>query len=503
MPAKPDKSALGNADQASLTQSRDELLLAPYAYSANKITSLLNVDASKGLSSTEAETRLDRDGSNTLETVVGSAPWRILLGQFSSIVVWLLAFAALVAWFTGSLIDAGAILVVLTLNALIGFVIEWQAGRALDALRKATRTIARVRRDGSEHAVNSSELVSGDIIILTAGDRVPADSLLIEAVNLYADESKLTGESVPREKISMPVEISTPLAERSSMLYLGTNLVRGRAVAVITAIGSRTEIGRVGQLINQTKSQKTPLERKLQELGTKLVYVVMGVAVVVMLVGILRGSDWWLMLGVSVSLAVAAVPEGLPAVTTLILALGVLRMAKQNAIVRKLSAVETLGSTTVICSDKTGTLTENRMTVQEFQLSKGLVIQLSAKPETDSPDKNLTSLLRVAVLCNEASFNPQNADGNQTVGDPTETALLAAADSLGLNVQTERAHYRSLFEQPFDSVTKIMVRVSEAEDGKQFAGMKGAPAVLLDVCGSYLSESGKISVLGEQTRPSF
>jgi len=202
-------------------------------------------------------------------------------------------------------------------------------------------------------------------------------------------------------------------------------------------------------------------------------------------------------------LAVAAFPEGLPAVTTLILALGVLRMAKQNAIVRKLSAVETLGSTTVICSDKTGTLTEIRMTVQEFQLSKGLVIQLSAKPETDSPDKNLTSLLRVAVLCNEASFNPQNADGNQTVGDPTETALLAAADSLGLNVQTERAHYRSLFEQPFDSVTKIMVRVSEAEDGKQFAGMKGAPAVLLDVCGSYISESGKISVLGDEIRRSF
>lgn len=215
------------------------------------------------------------------------------------------------------------------------------------------------------------------------------------------------------------------------------------------------------------------------------------------------GSDWWLMLEVSVSLAVAAVPEGLPAVTTLILALGVLRMARHNAIVRKLSAVETLGSTTVICSDKTGTLTENRMTVQEFQLANGEVVELSNKTGTVPPDKDLTSLLRVGALCNEASFNPKNADGKQTIGDPTETALLVAADRLGLNVQTERENHKNLFEQPFDAVTKRMVIVSEGEDGRQFARMKGAPAVVLDSCSSYLSESGQISILDDGTRRSF
>ncbi len=494
-----------NSNGKSLTheKSRDEFLLAPYAYSSTQITSLLDVDASRGLSNKEAETRLDRDGANTLETAIGRRWWRILLDQFRSIVVWLLTFAAIFAWFTESQIEAAAILAVLILNALIGFAIEWKAGRALDALREATHTMARVRRNGSEHVINSSELVSGDIIILTAGDRVPADSLLIESVNLYADESTLTGESVPAEKISTPVQISAPLAERTSMLCLGTNIVRGRAIAVVTATGTQTEIGHIGQLINQTKSEQTPLERKLQQLGTTLVYVVLGVAAIVMLVGVVRGSDWWLMLEVSVSLAVAAVPEGLPAVTTLILALGVLRMARHNAIVRKLSAVETLGSTTVICSDKTGTLTENRMTVKEFQLSSGQVIQLSAKSGTVSPDNGLASLLRVSVLCNEASFNPKNADGKQTIGDPTETALLVAADRLGLNVQTERTQYKNLFEQPFDATTKRMVTVSEAKDGRQFAAMKGAPGVLLDACSSYITKNGEIGVLDDGIRRSF
>ncbi|MDI1240558.1 MAG: calcium-translocating P-type ATPase, PMCA-type [bacterium] len=484
-------------------KSRDEYLLAPYVYSAEQITGLLDVDVLQGLSSKVADARLNTDGPNTMEAAVGISPWRILLGQFSSIVVWLLAFAAIVAWLTDSQIEAIAILVVLILNALIGFAIEWRAGRALDALRKATHTMARVRRNGSEHVIDASELVSGDIVILTAGDRVPADSLLIESVNLQADESTLTGESVPSEKNNIPVEISAPLAERSSMLYLGTNIARGRAVAIVTATGTKTEIGRIGQLINQTRSEQTPLERKLQELGTKLVYVVLGVAAIVMVAGVLRGSDWWLMLKVSVSLAVAAVPEGLPAVTTLILALGVLRMARHNAIVRKLSAVETLGSTTVICSDKTGTLTENRMTVQEFRLANGQVIQLSANDGTSLPDANLDRLLRVSILCNEASFNPKNADGKQMIGDPTETALLVAADGLGSNVQTERATYKNLYEHPFDATTKRMEVVSQAEDGRQFASMKGAPGVLLDACNSYISQNGNTNDLDDEKRRTF
>ena len=492
-------------DRPSVTNesSRDNRVLSPHAYSAEQVTSLLDVDSSKGLSNEEAETRRLRDGTNTLETAIGRHWWQVLLGQFTSIVIWLLAFAAVVAWFTESRLEAVAILTVLILNALIGFAIEWQAGRALDALRRATHTFARVLRGESEQVLDATELVAGDITILTAGDRVPADSLLIQAVNLSADESTLTGESVPVEKIVGPNEFSIPLAERRSMIYLGTNIVRGRALAVVTATGQRTEIGRIGQLINETTSGQTPLERKLQELGKWLVYIVLGVAAAVMLAGFLRGDDWWLMLEVSVSLAVAAVPEGLPAVTTLILALGVLRMARRNAIVRKLSAVETLGSTTVICTDKTGTLTENRMTVQEYQMANREVIQVSPDSEINLPAENLQRLLRVSVLCNDASFDPGNAGGKQTIGDPTETALLVAADRFGLNVQTERAHYKNLFEHPFDATTKRMVTVSEGEDGRQFAAMKGAPAVLLEACSNYAAEDGKINVLDEETRREF
>ncbi len=503
MSTKTAKNATEGFNRPPSANESSQFLLAPHAYSAEQITTLLNVEVSKGLSNEDAGTRLLRDGTNTMETAVGRGPLRILLGQFTSIVVWLLAFAAVVAWFTESQVEAAAILAVLILNALIGFAIEWQAGRALDALRKATHINARVRRNGREQVIEASDLVSGDIIILTAGDRVPADSLLIEAINLSADESTLTGESVPVEKSVTVSKISAPLAERSSMLFLGSNIVRGRAVAVVTATGKQTEIGRIGQLINQTKSEQTPLEKKLQELGKKLVYIVLGVAAAVMLAGLLRGDEWWLMLEVSVSLAVAAVPEGLPAVTTLILALGVLRMARRNAIVRKLSAVETLGSTTVICTDKTGTLTENRMTVQEYKLANGEVIQVSANTKSNLADENLQRLLRVSVLCNEASFDPSNADGKQAIGDPTETSLLVAAHKFGLNVQTERSRYKKLFEHPFDAATKRMVTVSEGEDEKQFAAMKGAPGVLLDACSNYVARDGKISVLDDETRRNF
>ena len=493
--------------EVSISESRKvkkplrDLLSTPYAFSAMEISRELNVDASAGLSNKEADIRLQRDGQNVLLTATSARPWTILLGQFKSIVVWLLAFAAVVAWFTGGDIEAAAILIVLILNALVGFAIEWKAGRAIDALRNATHTTARVRRDGTEHVIDSSELVSGDIIILTAGDRVPADALLIESVNLNVDESSLTGESVPSEKDITPVELSAPLAERSSMLFLGTNIVRGRAVAVVTATGTVTEIGHIGQLINQTKTEQTPLERKLQELGTKLVYIVLGVAVIVMLAGLLRGTDWWLMLEVSVSLAVAAVPEGLPAVTTLILALGVLRMARHNAIVRKLSAVETLGSTTVICTDKTGTLTENRMTVQEYQLANNQKIDLSTNLK--QPDENLQRLLLTSVLCNEAAFDANNDEHKQAIGDPTETSLLIAAHKSGLNIQTERANYKKIFEHPFDAATKRMIVVSEQKDGKQFASMKGAPGGLLDVCSSYVAQDGKITVLDDEKRREF
>ncbi|HRA41579.1 MAG TPA: HAD-IC family P-type ATPase, partial [Pyrinomonadaceae bacterium] len=483
--------------------SLHSLSAAPYSYSVDKITDFLKVDPSKGLSNNEALARQLRDGTNTIATSKGPAWWQIFLRQFASIVIWLLAFAAVVAWFTESRLEAVAILTVLVLNALIGFAIEWQAGRALDALRKATHTFARVRREGGERIVDSSDLVSGDIVVLTAGDCVPADSLLVETANLYTDESSLTGESLPVAKMSGAVSASAPLAERRSMLYLGSNIVRGRALGVVTATGEKTEIGRIGRLLNETSPGKTPLELKLQVMGKWLVYIVVVVAVATMIAGYLRGDDLWLMFEVAISLAVAAVPEGLPAVTTLILALGVMRMARRNAIVRKLSAVETLGSTSVICTDKTGTLTENRLTVQEFQLSDGEVIKLSDSQLTASPNDAFLRLLRVSVLCNEASFDPDLEKDKRAIGDPTETALLIAADKYGLNAPAERSKYKKIFEHPFDASTKRMITVSESGDAKQFAGMKGAPAVVLDICSHFITTAGSIRILDEGFRREF
>ena len=304
--------------------------------------------------------------------------------------------------------------------------------------------------------------------------------------NLRADESTLTGESVSVEKNAAAVEISAPLAERRSMLYLGTTIVAGNASAIVTATGEKTELGRIGQMVAEADTGQTPLQRKLANLGKRLVYVVLGIALVVLLVGVLRGDEIWLMLEVSISLAVAAVPEGLPAVTTLILALGVLRMARRNAIVRRLAAVETLGSATVICTDKTGTLTENRMTVQEYQLANDRAIRISTGSEFDSvgekgvylQDENLLRLFRVSVLCNEASLDSNSEDRqNRAIGDPTETALLVAVEKFGIDVETERSNYKKLREYPFDSTTKRMITVLQDKDGQNFVAIKGAPGV--------------------------
>lgn len=496
------KESLSKQHAANVNQP-DEILVSAYKYPANTVLTALCVDASYGLSDKEAAERLKRDGLNIFETSRAQSLWLLFFGQFKSIVIWLLGAASVIAWFTNSRLEAAAILIVLVINAIIGFAIEWQAGRALYALRKAVQTFARAKRQGREALINSSGLVCGDIIILTAGDRVPADARLVEAANVMVDESTLTGESVPVEKAISAVKADSALAERHSMIYLGTTIVAGRAVAAVTSVGSRTEIGRIGQLLGEVKSEQTPLERKLKELGAKLVYIVLGIAALMMLVGFLRGDDWLQMLKISISLAVAAVPEGLPAVTTLILALGVLKMARRNAIVRKLSAVETLGSTTVICTDKTGTLTENRMVVQEYELSNGRKIRLADHAKPNLRDGNLQRLLRASVLCNEASLEVSSEKERQAIGDPTETALLVAAAQFGVETKTERQNSKKIFEIPFDTVAKRMIAVSEDDRGNRISFMKGAPAVVIDACDTYLNIGGQAEALTAEIRQEF
>jgi len=474
-----------------------------HALEPQSVTALLDVDPESGLTTTQVKERGLRYGRNALQQIKPRPAWRVLVDQFASIVIALLAFAAAVAWLTGEGAEAIAILIVLVLNAVIGFATEWQAGRALDALRRQSRTSSRVRRDGFETTIDAEELVNGDIIILNAGDRVPADARLLEAVRLDTEESALTGESTTVEKSTRAVAAQTPLAERRSMLYLGTAIAAGRAVAVVVSTGTATQLGKIGRLVATSTKERSPLEVQLADLGRRLVYLVLVVAAIVMLTGWLRGDGLWLMVEVGISLAVAAVPESLPAVTTLILALGVLRMARQRAIIRRLSAVETLGSTTVICADKTGTLTENRMTVREYYLSDGRRIEVEETEQLLESDELLEQAVRVGVLCNEASFRADANDETRAIGDPTETALLVVADALVLDISNERATHPKVREQPFQTSTKRMTTLHRKADGQHFAALKGAPAVVLSACSTYVDADGDNTILDAEALNRF
>lgn len=475
----------------------------PHSLTGHAVARFLGVDPSSGLSNIKVSERRRQYGSNSIQSVRPRPAWRLLVDQFASIVIALLAVAALVAWATGDVIEATAILVVLIINALVGFITEWQAGRALDALRRQSLTTSRVRREGIEITVDAVDLVPADIIILNAGDRVPADARLLECYGLQAEESALTGESSPVDKALEPVAEDTPLSERYPMVYLGTAIAAGRALAVVVDTGAQTELGRVGRLVATSVKERSPLEIRLTQLGQRLVYIVLAIASVVMIAGWLRGDGLWTMVEVGISLAVAAVPEGLPAVTTLILALGVLRMAKQKAIMRRLSAVETLGSTTVICADKTGTLTENRMTVREYYLSDGRRIQVEAGECSVASDELLEQALRIGVLCNEAAFRTEGNEETITLGDPTETALLVVADALVLDVSHERALHPKLAEQPFHASTKRMTTLHRRSDGQHFAALKGAPQVVIAACSHYASAPDSVRLLDDEMRARF
>jgi Ca2+-transporting ATPase len=463
-------------------------LEAPHGHPAEDVIRALGINAANGLSESEVTGRLQTFGSNSIDSAAGPPLWRILIRQFTSIVVWLLIAAAAVSWVTESRMEAAAIFVVLVINAFIGFFIEARADRAIAALRKHSRTSARVRREGRDSVIDASDLVVGDVILLAAGDKVPADARLLEAPSLRTDESAFTGESLPVEKSTEPVSVISILPDRRSMVYMGTLVVGGRATAVVTATGASTELGRIGLLIEKDDQERTPLEVKLESLGKRLVYVVLGIGLLIFVIGIMRGDPLYLMIEISISLAVAAVPEALPAMTTLILALGVLEMARRKAIVRRLSAVETLGCTTVICADKTGTLTENRMKVTEFRTPLGALAQ-TARP--DGEDLGFRDLLTVAVLCNDANLSA-DSDHAKAAGDPTEVALLAAARDLGVDISEIRAKYEKVSEEPFDPASKRMLTVMrERSSGECFAFLKGGPSAVKAMCSEVSFPEGR------------
>ncbi|MEW6489250.1 MAG: HAD-IC family P-type ATPase, partial [Thermodesulfobacteriota bacterium] len=361
---------MSTAAEASRERSRGEVRAPerPWSRAAGETAQGLGVDPAQGLAQSEARERLRRFGPNRLEEAPRRSLWAILFDQFRSLMVLLLAAASLVSVLFGNWLEGLAIGVALLINAAIGFGTELKATRSMEALRELGKTRARVRRGGSIHEVDDEEVVPGDLVLLEAGDLVPADLRLVEANNLQVDEASLTGESVPRQKQVEPVAPDAPLAERDCLCHKGTALTAGSGAGIAFATGMETQLGRVASLATAEAEQVTPLERRLEQLSRRLIGGTAGVAVVVTAAGLVGGKDWLLMLKTAIAMAVAAVPEGLPIVATIALARGVRRMAARNALINRLSAVETLGATDVICTDKTGTLTENRMRVRRVDL---------------------------------------------------------------------------------------------------------------------------------------
>ena len=499
-----------------------------YSRSPDALAKGLQTSIDGGLSDHEAQQRLQREGPNELPEAQPPSLLRLFLSQFTSVIVWVLVGAAVISGLLEDWLDAAAILVIVFLNGLLGFVQEFRAERSLAALRKMSVAMARVIRDGVLRSIPARELVPGDLILLEAGDRIPADARLIYATNFQTQEASLTGESTPVMKDAGVIAgTDVPLAERTDMAFMGTVAVSGKARALVVATASRTELGRVAAMIQratEAERTETPLQRRLEQFGYTLLWLALGVVTVVFVLGYLRGEPAVLMLLTAVSLAVAAVPEGLPAVVTITLALGVTRMVKRHALIRKLPAVETLGSTTVICSDKTGTLTKNEMTVtrlftgdRAFEITGegyepvGEIreaisphpLPLTPHPSRVTPDPSrlppgLHELLTAAVLCNGATLRQEEGTW-RILGDPTEGALLVVAAKAALTIEKLDSAHHFLGEVPFDPERKMMTIVRRTPDGP-VAYVKGAPDVLLRRCTHRLAMDGTAEPITKSIR---
>lgn len=469
----------------------------------------LETDSSKGLSLQEAKLRLEKYGPNQLKEKKGPSPLSIFLGQFQDFIVWVLIGAALVSGFLKEWVDAFAIIAIVILNAILGFIQEYRAEKSLAALKKLSSPTSKVIRDGQHNIIPSGELVPGDLIELEAGDNIPADSRLIWITsNFGVQEASLTGESTPvlktilalsqRAMVGLPIaqameEKEIPLADRANMAYMGTSVSSGKARAVVAETGMQTELGKIAGMIQEIEQESTPLQKKLEQFGKWIVYLSFILVGLVFLLEWLRGGKLVDVFLTAVSLAVAAIPEGLPAVVTVALALGVQRMVKRHALIRKLPSVETLGCATVICSDKTGTLTKNEMTVQAVYAGDALFkvtgvgyepkgeFLLDGKPIIIDDYPDLLKTLDAGVLCNGAQLVKDNSSF-KIVGDPTEGAILTAAGKLGFWKEKLEQEFPFVEEIPFDSERKIMTIVRKTQDNRLIAFVKGAPDVLLNEC---------------------
>ncbi len=491
----------------------------------------LETDANRGLSEAEAHKRRQRHGPNQLRQTRSRPTWRILVDQLASIVVLLLLAASAAALLFGQVIEAIAISAAILVNTVIGFAMELRATRAMEALQRMGKTRARVLREGRSREIPADELVPGDIVLLEAGDLVPADLRLLEANRLQCDEAALTGESVPVDKRLEALDDAPahtaeaeqpkapPLGERHNMAYKGTAVTQGSGSGLVVATGMQTELGHISDLVEQAEQATTPLEKRLDRLGRRLIWLTLAIAVVVAGAGLIAGKDLFVMLETAIALAIAAVPEGLPVVATLALAQGMRQMARRNAVVKRLSAVETLGAASLIFTDKTGTLTENRMVLARLALDQGTLhverpgdaSQRADDADEASNDARITldgmpldladapaarAALEIGALCNNAELGDEDQADEavaKATGDPTEVSLLEAAALAGMRRDELLERWPEQREFSFDPALKMMATVHQCDDGFRVA-VKGAPESVLDVCDRVLTADGETTL---------
>lgn len=446
-----------------------------------------------GLSSQEAASRLEKYGANTLQEGKKKSLLEKFVDQFKDFMILVLLVAAVVSMFAHSgepdPTDAIIILAVVLLNAILGVFQESKAEEAIEALKKMASPVASVLRDGHVEHVKGEDIVVGDVVILEAGDVVPADMRLFEVNTVKIEESALTGESVPVDKdLVIPTGDEVGIGDRTNMAFSSTNVTYGRAVGVVTSTGMNTEVGKIANMLANTEEGKTPLQENQDALGKWLTIMILVIAVIIFVVGMLRGNEWTHMLLTAIAIAVAAIPEGLPAISTIILALGTQKMAQRNALVRKLPAVETLGGVEIICSDKTGTLTLNQMTVEKMVYDN----EIHDASEEISKDN---MALRVMNLANDTKISQDNS----LLGDPTETAMVQYGLDKNYDVREELVNIPRIAEVPFDSTRKLMTTIHQLEDGKYLVATKGAPDMLLDRV-TKIEKHGEVSAFTEDDR---
>lgn len=467
----------------------------PWAASSEDLLNALQSNHEQGLAGAEVEKRHRKFGPNQLKQHKKKSLWQILVDQVQSLIILLLAAAAVVSFLYNEILEGWAIAIVIIINTAIGFFTELRAVRSMEALFKLGRVETRVRREGEVVKIDARDLVPGDIVLFEGGDVITADIRITDASKLQADESALTGESLPVGKETKPVEEDTVLGDRTSMLYKGTSITRGSGEGVVVSTGQETELGHISSLVEGAEEEQTPLEERLDKLGYRLILLTLVITVFISISGILSGKETFLMIQTGIALAVAAIPEGLPIVATIALAKGMRIMARKNALINRLSSVETLGATNTIFSDKTGTLTENKMSVTRLFLSERELDVESGFSEPDGVDEDVKLALKTGVFCNNATYSD---DEDKSSGDPLEVALLEAGHLAGIKQQELLEKYPEEREEAFDPEVKMMATWNKMESDGYRISIKGAPGTVLEHCVSYLQDGEQLPLTEEK-----